>query len=327
MKKLISLILALVMVMGLATTAFAEEAGSKTLNEKNGTSYDIKVEGKYIEKLLSKEIISVDVEWDAMNFTYAATQQGTWQPDSHTYSNATEKAAWVGDTTSDIKVTNHSNVDVTANFSFKADITTVTGSFTEATSASPASDGDDDDLSDIDEGSAEAQPLSVDLKAGVLNGYTTADNKTVTFTIGGSLADTYTTNTKLGTITVSVEKKAASSGSEDNTEDGEKTVTALNLKWGTEIWYNYYEDHDPDWSSVSLVVTYDNGNTEDIYATDSSVTITYPDNKTLEEAKAEGTDQFVTCTLTYKGASCSAQVRVFSWDGSGLPSTVPAYAI
>lgn len=323
MKKLISLILALVMVMGLATTAFAEEAGSKTLNKDNSYTHDIQVNGEYIQQLKSDEIISVDVEWGAMNFTYAATQQGTWQPDSHTYSNATEKAAWVGDTTSDIKVTNHSNVDVTANFSFKADISTVTGSFAEAT-ASAALIEDDDEPEKNDK---KDQSLSVDLKAGEVDGYATADNKTVTFTIGGSLADTYTTNTKLGTITVSVEKKAASSGSEDNTEDGEKTVTALKLKWGTEIWYNYYEDHDPDWSSVSLVVTYDNGNTEDIYATDSSVTITYPDNKTLEEAKAEGTDQFVTCTLTYKGASCSAQVRVFSWDGSGLPSTVPAYAI
>lgn len=188
MKKLIALVLSLVMVMGLATTAFAEEAGNTTLNKTNGYSYDIKVEGEYIEELLSDEIISVDVEWGAMNFTYAATQQGTWQPDSHTYSNATEEAAWVGDTTSDITVTNHSNVDVTATFAFKAEdnFEDVTGSFKQ----------DDTTVS------------YVYLDAGVENKPDEADKETVTFEIGGELNSSVTTQTQIGTITVHVAKKS-----------------------------------------------------------------------------------------------------------------------
>ena len=318
MKKLISLILALVMVMGLATTAFADEVKSpQTLTDENN-SVDIPVKGEYIQQLKSDDIISVDVEWKAMNFTYAATQQGTWDPSSHSYKDPVTSGAWVNDTTSDIKVTNHSNVNVTANFSFKADITTVTGSFAEAT-ASPAFGFDDEEENKVTK--PENKSLSVDLKAGEVDGYKTADNKTVTFTIGGTLANTYTANTQLGTITVSVEK---------NTK---KTVTALTTGmkysgYSDEISYNYYDGHSADWSQIGLVATYNDGSTETIYANDPAVTITYSD-KSLEDAVAESSsnDVFVSCTLTYKDASYSTTIRVYSWDEVGLPSTGSGYAL
>lgn len=322
MKKLISLILALVMVMGLATTAFADEVKSPQTLTDETKSVDIPVKGEYIQQLKSDEIISVDVEWKAMNFTYAATQQGTWDPSSHSYKDPVTSGAWVNDTTSDIKVTNHSNVNVTANFSFKADITTVTGSFAEAT-ASAALLGDDDYEDGNDLNPETNKSLSVDLNAGVLNGYKTADNKTVTFTIGGSLANTYTANTKLGTITVSVDKKATTSDdSEDNTGDGEKTVTALvdkkkyeRMKNSEEerdshFWYFYYNDHDPDWSVVDLVLTYSDGSTEEINAANSAVTITCTSGSTLEEQKANQTTGYSKYTLTYKEYSVVITVNV-----------------
>lgn len=201
MKKLISLILALVMVMGLATTAFADEVTSPTTLTKEKNSVEIPVTGEYISELKSDEIISVDVEWDAMDFTYAATQQGTWNPSTHAYNNATEDAAWVGNTTSDIKVTNHSNVDVTASFSFAAEAghSTVTGSF--KTSA-------EDDTA--------ADSKSIALDAGIENKHDEADNETVTFEIGGTLAQGTAEGTQIGTITVSVEKTTTTA-----TEEGE----------------------------------------------------------------------------------------------------------
>lgn len=192
MKKLIAITLALAMIFAMSITAFADEVESPTTLTNKAPSVNIPVNGEYIEELLSDEIISVDVEWEAMNFTYAATQQGTWNPQTHEYDNSAKDAAWVNETTSDITVTNHSNVDVTATFTFKAETTysTVTGSF-KAGEADTAADS-----------------KLVKLDAGVQDKPDEAANETVTFEIGGTLAEGTAEGTKLGTITVSVAKTA-----------------------------------------------------------------------------------------------------------------------
>lgn len=181
MKKFFATTLAVTMAAAtLGTTAFAEENPTKLTDKVK--SVDIQVTGEYIDQKKSEEIISMDVEWGAMNFTYAATQQGTWNPATHQYDRSSEEAAWVGDTTSDIIVTNHSNVDVTASFGFAAaeGYSEVTGSFTKT---------------------------SAKLEAGVENAYDDADSETVTFTIGGTMDDTKKEDyIKIGTITVSVAK-------------------------------------------------------------------------------------------------------------------------
>lgn len=191
MKKFFATTLAVTMAAAtLGTTAFAADATSPTTLTDESKSVSIPVTGQYIDQKESDEIISMDVKWGSMEFTYAATQQGTWNPDSHSYDNASTDAAWVGKTSSDITVTNHSNVDVTASFAFeKAEgYSDVTGTFSQ-------------DSSDVS---------SVDLEAGVENGYDDADNETVTFKIGGSMADTTKdASTQIGIITVSVEKKIA----------------------------------------------------------------------------------------------------------------------
>lgn len=180
MKKFFATILALVMVLAMSTTTFAAgpEAGAQSGVK---TSQTIDVNGKYMDSTYTEDVISVNIEWGALDFIYATSDTGKWNPADHTYSNNSSSAGWVGTKTSDIKVTNHSNVAVTADFGFVAaeNHSTVTGSFSQD---------------------------SLSLTEGVVNQPTTAPTATTTFTIGGTLASTATSSVKIGTITVTISK-------------------------------------------------------------------------------------------------------------------------
>ena len=123
MKKTLSIILALVMALSLSVTAFAA-----TNDGTSGT--DITVNGTYVPGTTGAEQISVDIVWDAMDFTYTGASQGTWNPATHAYDGATA-GGW-SDNTPGITVKNHSNVAVNATLGFKADVAGVVGTFTEA---------------------------------------------------------------------------------------------------------------------------------------------------------------------------------------------------
>ena len=173
MKKTLSIILALVLALSLSVTAFAAE--------NNGTSStDITVNGTYIPSTSSAdETISVDIVWDAMDFTYTGASQGTWNPATHTYDGATE-GGW-SDNTPAVTVTNHSNVAVNATLGFTADVAGVVGTFTEASGT--ANDGV--------------------LELATADGTTVENAPTATanFGISGTAIDA---NQKLGTITVTI---------------------------------------------------------------------------------------------------------------------------
>ena len=66
MKKLLSVILALVIALSLSVTAFAAET-----NEGSSPT-DITVNGTFVSGTAADEKISVDIVWDAMDFTYTA---------------------------------------------------------------------------------------------------------------------------------------------------------------------------------------------------------------------------------------------------------------
>ena len=105
-----------------------------TLTENPSTGngkgkYNIEISGTYTPGT-ADEIISVDVAWEAMDFTYTGASQGTWNPVTHTYEGATE-GGWSNNTPA-ITVTNHSNVAVNATLGFTANVTGVVGTFTEA---------------------------------------------------------------------------------------------------------------------------------------------------------------------------------------------------
>lgn len=110
-----------------ATQAWSTYLESSPATGKGAGDYTIGINGTYVPANVA-DVISVDISWGAMNFTYTAPSLGTWNPDSHTYTGGTE-GGWSTNKPS-ITVTNHSNAAVEASFRFAAaDGVTTTGTF------------------------------------------------------------------------------------------------------------------------------------------------------------------------------------------------------
>ena len=157
---------------------------SLTENPSTGNGdgkYNIEIVGTYTPGATTGEIISVDIAWDAMDFTYTAASQGTWNPVTHTYEGATA-GGW-SDNTPAITVTNHSNVAVNATLGFTPDVTGVIGTFTEASGT------ENDNI--------------LNLATAVGTDVANAPTATANFGISGAAIDA---DQKLGTITVSIAK-------------------------------------------------------------------------------------------------------------------------
>ena len=143
--------------------------------------YNIEISGTYTPGAAADEIISADIAWDAMDFTYTGASQGTWNPANHTYEGATE-GGWSNNTPA-ITVTNHSNVAVNATLGFTANVTGVVGTFTEASGT------ENDNILNL--ATAEGTTLE------------NAPTATANFGISGAAIDADKT---LGTITVTIAK-------------------------------------------------------------------------------------------------------------------------
>lgn len=211
MRRLTSALLALILVLSLSIPAFAAETDENTATADMTTEYkaSIDVKGEYVSDLKSKEIISVDVAWESMNFTYYGSREGTWNPTTHTY-DGPKTPAW-NRTKSNITVTNHSNLDVVANLKYTPTVETVTGSLDYQTlNLASAAEGD---------------------SLGNVNKAPTASSA---FTIGGSMDKTSATG--LGTITVSIESGWVTASTI------EELIAALekggNIKLGEDITYD-----------------------------------------------------------------------------------------
>lgn len=161
---------------------------------------EITVTGVYQAGTTADEKISVDIVWEAMNFTYTAPSQGTWNPTTHAYEGATE-GGW-SDNTPSITVKNHSNVAVNATLDFTADVAGVVGTFTETSGTA------NDKVLEL--ATAEGTEVSA------------APTATANFGISGAAIDADKT---LGTITVTVAKTGSAKGGE--TATGVTTLEAL----------------------------------------------------------------------------------------------------
>ena len=139
------------------------------------------VSGTYVPAGPGTEVISFDIAWGAMSFTYTPS----WEPSTHTDLGGTWTAT--GNT---VTVTNHSNVDVNVSFTFDSlnSLATIVGStFTYS--------------------KTEFTPNSVvKLAAGVVGQVSAADNVTATLTLTGSLPETHESGAKIGTVSVMVSK-------------------------------------------------------------------------------------------------------------------------
>lgn len=177
MKKKAALVLTLAMVFSLAPlSAYAD-----TLTAVGGTaSHD--VTATYVDGSsggAGGAVYSVDITWGDMAFTYTA-EAGIWDPTTHKTTGA-EGGVWKVDKEggNTITVTNHSNTDVTAAFSY---------------AAASGFDGI--------RGSFDKESLA--LKTAVGTEVANAPSGTAALTLDGALGSDTTANTTIGTITVTL---------------------------------------------------------------------------------------------------------------------------
>lgn len=177
MKKKTALVLTLAMVFSLAPlSAYAD-----TIDRVGGTaSHD--VTATYVDGSsggAGGTVYSVDIAWGDMAFTYTAAA-GTWDPAKHAYTGA-KGGAWAVDKEggNTITVTNHSNTDVTAAFSYApaSGFEGISGSFDKE---------------------------SLALKTAVGTEVANAPSGTAALTLDGALDSNTAPNATVGTITVTL---------------------------------------------------------------------------------------------------------------------------
>ena len=173
MKKILSLVLILVLMMSLCVTAFAAES----VTADNGTA-TIDISATYKAGAAADDVISVDIVWGAMSFEYTDGAEGAWDPATHTNS-AKGEGSWTAGG-NEITLTNHSNVGVKATFTYAEEVDTVTGAF--------SSNG------------------QLSLATAVGTARDAAPSGSVALTLGGTL--TAETAGKVGTVSISIEKTA-----------------------------------------------------------------------------------------------------------------------
>lgn len=181
MKKKTALVLTLAMVFSLAPlSAYADStitaAGGTATHEVKAT---YKADSSGGAGGAGGTVYNVDIAWGDMAFTYTAAA-GTWDPANHTYTGA-EGGVWTVDKDggNTITVTNHSNTDVTAAFSY---------------AAASGFDGI--------RGSFDKESLA--LKTAVGTEVANAPSGTAALTLDGALGSDTTANTTIGTITVTL---------------------------------------------------------------------------------------------------------------------------
>lgn len=174
MKKVLSIALIAMLVFSFGTmSVFAE---SDTLTGAGSKTIDVKA--KYTDGVTTPTVYSVDLTWGAMEFTYSVSGTKTWNPSTHVYDVVTTPTWTAAGNT--VTVTNHSNAAVTAAFVYAkaAGFDGVNGTFNNA-----------------------SLPLLATVEGSAVG---SAPSGSTTLTLDGTLANTVTNFTKVGTITVTL---------------------------------------------------------------------------------------------------------------------------
>lgn len=172
MKKILTGIFALTLVASMNFQTFAV-----TNDGTAGT--EIGVNGTFIAADDPSVVVSADVTWDELSFTY---QDGAKHWDAEKHMDVADEGAWET-TKKNITVTNHSNTSIKASFEFAADVDGLNGSF---------------DKTEFDLASAEN---------------TTTENAPTDTTAFGISGGAITKDQKIGTITVKI-----TSGTSDSSD-------------------------------------------------------------------------------------------------------------
>lgn len=176
-KKLTAVAMTGMMVLGMGTSVCAAEPITIT---QIGVSDTNDVKATYATNGQAATVYSVDIEWGNMEYTYTIESEGSWNPDTHQFDGKSQEGRWSCSNGADkVKVTNHSNAAVKAEFDYEAEgeYKGITGSF-------------DDSTVNL----ATAEGTTVDQ----------APNETVQLTLNGELDKNVTTHTKIGTATVTL---------------------------------------------------------------------------------------------------------------------------
>lgn len=175
-KKILTGLLTLAMLMTTGITTFAADGSSMTDEGTGEKTIDVTASYQPAGSE-SDPVYSVDIIWENMNFEYTDSGEKVWNPDTHTYSTATE-GKW-DKTQADITVTNHSNVAVDIAIAYASTANTgITGTITNGTAT---------------------------LRAGELEKPDEADSMTATLTISGKPNSSVTKDgIKIGTITIQI---------------------------------------------------------------------------------------------------------------------------
>lgn len=179
MKKIIPLILVLALTLSMSSTVFASSITQSSSSQQGD------VNAIYTPGATNTTIISVDIAWNQMNFVYHGASEPTWDASSHQYVGETEEAGW--DTSgASITITNHSNAILQAGISYTAETNFDTTFMTFS-----------DDAPYI--GSAHTSDTEGGIPCSI----------TILAIPGGTLPDSTTLKTKIGTITVKVSDSIA----------------------------------------------------------------------------------------------------------------------
>jgi len=154
-------------------------AASPITDVNDTDSKDVKA--SYHANVEANTVYSVDLKWGSMEFVYTIDNEGTWDPEKHQFTNASESGKWSCEEKQDeVTVTNHSNAPVNVSFVYQAETNYngITGNF----------DKRDATKLDTAEGTAVSNAPAVTAK----------------LSLAGKLGKDVKSATKIGTATVSL---------------------------------------------------------------------------------------------------------------------------